>query len=71
MSARNGNPKMQRAHFQLIADVIKDTHLLHKTPRKEAEAKVALAGAFAARLSRCNPQFDWAKFTAACREDEA
>lgn len=57
MSARNGNPKMQRAHFQLIADVLKETApLIPKSKRNY------LIQRFAARLRSCNEHFDYFRF---------
>lgn len=62
MSARNGNPKMQRAHFQLIADVIQGLDVL---PSKRNEIMYQ----FALRLSRCNDYFNRERFYDACKTD--
>lgn len=62
MSARNGNPKMQRAHFQLIADVVYDAELSDSQRNQ-------LAHEFARRLRSCNENFDEDKFIGACTDD--
>lgn len=59
MSARDGNPKMTRAHFKLIADVIRTVQL---GPQK----KQRLVQEFCNRLSSCNPHFNRERFWDAC-----
>jgi hypothetical protein len=64
MKSRN-TPKMQRAHFELIAKVIKDARDLEIT-RGGADALHGLMRSMADALASTNPAFRRADFIAAC-----
>jgi hypothetical protein len=55
-------PKMTRAHFRLIADIIND--MPDHAPTLRAQ-KTAVARAFAAGLRKTNPAFDASRFITA------
>lgn len=66
MSARNGNPKMQRAHFQLIADVVSEFDFVKEY---QDGVRQSLAEEFAKRLALTNDSFDRDRFIRACFGD--
>lgn len=70
--ARNDSPKMTRAHYQFIADQIRDERAkLQCLPstaatRNRMQALVELAERFAGALRATNGLFDRARFERAC-----
>lgn len=62
------NPKMQRAHFQLIADCLDDIKV---NVALEPDDKAVVARVFADRLRSTNPNFNRDRFLEACGVQDA
>ncbi len=57
-----GAGKMQRAHFILIAETIRNLEV-------SSQLRSEIAGNFANMCRKTNPAFDWSRFMEACKTD--
>ena len=59
---------MSRAHFQLIADTIRDLEFCHEQPGTDGSTNRYVAEVFASALYPTNPAFDRGRFVRVATE---
>lgn len=63
----NNKPKMTKAHFQMIADLIREIPAGYLLAGHEARVRELMAGYFANALEGTNERFDWERLLAAAQ----